>query len=111
MKFIILLFTILVNIKLYCSKLYELKNSLSGGHSEFKSPIFLEKKSFSKKSTSTKSMKKQRNKSYKMKITIIKDIDKESDAPLIVKGNVRLDKNFEVYSKEDTLTNSISFIK
>lgn len=69
-------------------------------------PIFLEKKSFSKKSYKTK-----KTRTYKMKITIIKDIDKENDSPLVIKGNVKMEKNFNIYGKDDKLQNTISFIK
>ena len=46
-----------------------------------------------------------------MKITIIKDIDKATDAPFSVKGNVKLGKNFELYGNKEELMNKINFIE
>ena len=106
MKFVILFFTILVNFKLIFCRLFAINSSISGKNSPFTMPSFLEKKSFSKKSHKTK-----KTRTYKMKITIIKDIDTENDSPLVIKGNVKMDKKFEIYGKEDILENSISFLK
>jgi len=106
MKFVILIFTILVNIKLSFTRYFDVSNSIASKNSPFSMPIFLEKKSFSKQAYRIK-----KNRSYKMKITIIKDIDKENDAPLVVKGNIKMDKNFEIYDRENNSENKISFIK
>ena len=51
MKFVNLIFTILVSIKLYFTHTFDIKSSISNKNSPFSIPIFLENKSTIKKSS------------------------------------------------------------
>lgn len=115
MKFVILIFALLVNIKLCFKKLFDAKNSLSNQNYHSFNPIFLESRNKINKVNSEKntitSEVSRKFKGYKMKISIFKETDTEHNKPVIIEGIAKLGKTFEIYGEDEKLKNQFSFLK
>jgi hypothetical protein len=117
MKFVILIFALLLGINLCLKKILnkELLNSIYNNPSQEIS--FLENKIKLKLENNKKNLISSRSKfqddfkGYKMKITIFKETDNEQSLPLILNGIVKLKKTFVIYGEDKTLKNEFSFLK
>lgn len=108
MKFIILIFALLVNIKLCFKRLFDSKNLDIWDNSL--DPIFLENQKSTIKNKEKNTYLKKNN-GYRMKITFIKETDIENSKLAEIEGNVKLDTKFEIFGDDGKLKNEFSFLR
>lgn len=115
MKFVILIFALLINIKLCFRKLFDNKKLLinSKEYPELDpNPIFLENRNTElEKLATTSSYAKRIIKGYKMKIHIFKETGTEKDKPMEIKGTVKLGDKFQIFTEDDKLKNTFNFLR
>jgi hypothetical protein len=117
MKFIILIFALLLSIKLCLKKildkkiLHSIKNNPSQEITFLENKIKFKTENEKKNLISSRSKNSNGYKGYKMKITIFKETDNDKSEPTILKGIVKLGKAFEIYGINDEFKNQFSFLK